>query len=105
MKTVSAAQANRQFSALLRDVARGVQVVVTSRGRPAARIVPANGGHGGRRAGRHALLPRLEELPVRGKRNWKRKELYWRGLTVVDPFIDQPHPHTKHRPLNCSVGG
>ena len=76
MKTVSAAEANRQFSALLRDVAGGAQVTVTSRGRPVARIVPAVGQHNARRAGRLALLKRLGVQPILGKRNWKRNDLY-----------------------------
>ena len=76
VKTVSAAEANRQFSALLRTVARGVSVVVTSRGRPVARLVPVSGEHDTRRAGRQALLARLAAQPVRGKRTWTREDLY-----------------------------
>lgn len=40
MKTVSAATANRQFSALLREVALGERVTVLSRGKPVAAMVP-----------------------------------------------------------------
>lgn len=42
MKTVSAADANRHFSRILREVAAGAPVVVTSRGKPVARIVPVD---------------------------------------------------------------
>jgi prevent-host-death family protein len=38
MKQVTAADANRNFSGLLRDVAAGETVVVTSHGRPVATI-------------------------------------------------------------------
>jgi prevent-host-death family protein len=41
VKTVSAAQANREFSKLLRAAASGERVVVTSRGKAVAEIVPA----------------------------------------------------------------
>lgn len=40
MRTVSAADANRHFSSILREVKNGQTVVVTSRGEPVARIVP-----------------------------------------------------------------
>ncbi len=39
-KTVSAAQANREFSKLMRIVENGEEVVVTSRGRPRIKLVP-----------------------------------------------------------------
>ena len=38
MKIVSAADANRHFSQILRDLRGGETVVVTSRGKPVARI-------------------------------------------------------------------
>ncbi len=38
---MSAAQANREFSKLLRAVQSGERVVVTSRGKPVAQISPA----------------------------------------------------------------
>jgi prevent-host-death family protein len=38
---VSAREANQQFSRILRDVEAGAEVLVTRRGRPVARIVPA----------------------------------------------------------------
>jgi prevent-host-death family protein len=40
-KSVSAREANQQFSRILRDVEAGAEIVVTRRGRPVARIVPA----------------------------------------------------------------
>ena len=42
MKSVSAAEANRHFSSLLREVSRGVRITVTSRGKPVATISAAD---------------------------------------------------------------
>ncbi len=39
-ETVSAAEANREFSKLLRGVREGNSYVVTSHGRPVAKLVP-----------------------------------------------------------------
>ena len=40
-KSVSAREANQQFSRILREVEAGAEVLVTRRGQPVARIVPA----------------------------------------------------------------
>jgi prevent-host-death family protein len=40
-RSVSAREANQQFSRILRDVEAGTEIVVTRRRRPVARIVPA----------------------------------------------------------------
>ena len=40
MKTVSAANANRHFSKILRDVRAGETVLITSRGEPVGQIQP-----------------------------------------------------------------
>jgi prevent-host-death family protein len=40
-RSVTAREANQQFSRILRDVEAGAEIVVTRRGRPVARIVPA----------------------------------------------------------------
>jgi prevent-host-death family protein len=55
-KPVSAADANRKFSKLLRAVREGQSYVVTSHGRAVARIVPAAKNSGVTRAARAALL-------------------------------------------------
>jgi prevent-host-death family protein len=77
-EAISAADANRKFSRLLRGVREGRSYVVTSHGKPVARLVPA-GKHDNVAAGaRTALLSRLKSQPiVRGKR-WTRDELYER---------------------------
>jgi prevent-host-death family protein len=77
MKSVSAAEANRHFSSLLREVSRGAQITVTSRGKPVATISAA--GQVERReraAAKRALLSRLRATAATGTRNWSRDELY-----------------------------
>jgi prevent-host-death family protein len=39
-RSVTAREANQQFSRILRDVEAGTEILVTRRGRPVARIVP-----------------------------------------------------------------
>jgi prevent-host-death family protein len=77
MKSISAADANRQFSSLLREVSRGARITVTSRGKPVATIAAAdNAGDRERVAAKRALLARLRAIPASGGRNWSRDELY-----------------------------
>ncbi len=78
MKIVTAAEANRQFSALLRDVAQGRSVLVTSRGKPVATIAPARQGvDRERECARKRLLERLRAIqPSGAARDWKRGDLY-----------------------------
>ncbi|MDP1646747.1 MAG: type II toxin-antitoxin system Phd/YefM family antitoxin [Rubrivivax sp.] len=81
MKTVTAAEANRNFSALLRDVARGERVLVTSRGKPVATIIPPEqpAHDPTREQARRALFERLQSQPISGvPRDWTRDELYER---------------------------
>jgi len=75
-KAVSAADANRKFSHILRSVREGHSFVVTSHGQPVARIVPAE-RHGKVAAvARAALLARLERQPGVNAGRWTRDELY-----------------------------
>lgn len=75
-EVVSAADANRRFSLLLRRVREGRSYVVTSHGKPVARLVPA-GKHENLAIGaRTALLSRLENQPVVHVGRWTRDELY-----------------------------
>ena len=76
MKTISAADANRHFSKVLRDVATGEVVTVLSRGKPVAIIAPARSGGSEREVARRALLERLRQQTASGARNWTRNELY-----------------------------
>ncbi len=76
MKNISAAQANRHFSSLLRDVATGEVITVLSRGKPVATISPARDGDEQRQSARLTLLARLRQYKPSGARNWTRHELY-----------------------------
>lgn len=76
MKTISASDANRSFSSLLREVAAGTSITILSRHKPVATIVPVRrGGANRQRAARTRLLQRLRSQP--GARcRWNRDELY-----------------------------
>jgi prevent-host-death family protein len=78
-EAVSAADANRRFSEILRKVRDGRSVTVTSHGKPVARIVPIS-KHGDTSDGaRTALLARLRAEPVVTVGRWSRDELYEDG--------------------------
>jgi len=74
-KSISAAQANRKFSELLRGVKAGQKYVVTSHGRPVARIEPIDKEDDADRA-REALLKRLRSQKAIDIGPWTRDELY-----------------------------
>lgn len=77
MKSISAAEANRHFSSLLREVSRGSRITVTSRGKPVATISAADQGESRERvAAKRVLLSRLRATPTTGARSWSRDELY-----------------------------
>ena len=78
MKTVTAADANRQFSSVLRDVSQGETFTVVSRGRPVATIAPTSSADAQRRASKTVLISRLRKQESSGERNWTRDELYAR---------------------------
>jgi len=74
-KLISAADANRRFSQVLREVREGQSYVVTSHGRAVARIAPLDTD---RKVGsaRAVLLGRLRSEKVINVGRWKREELY-----------------------------
>lgn len=74
--TVSAADANRRFSEILRKVRGGRSVTVTSHGKPVARIVPVSLDDRMSGGAREALLDRLRAMPVVTVGPWSRDELY-----------------------------
>lgn len=76
MKTVTAADANRHFSSVLRDVASGHVVTVLSRGKPVATIGPIMAKDDQRQAAKNRLLERLNRQPALGQRDWSRDDLY-----------------------------
>ncbi len=73
-KEISAAEANRKFSQLLRGVSAGQSYVVTSHGRPVARIEPVEKQR--RSKAKAALLAHLKAQPVQNIGRWTRDELY-----------------------------
>jgi len=75
---ISAAEANRQFSKLLRGVREGATYVVTSHGRPIARIGPIEAEAGARTAARAALFDHLRSQKGTDVGRWTRDELYER---------------------------
>jgi prevent-host-death family protein len=75
-KTVSAADANRRFSELLRAVQKGRTVVVTSYGKPVAKITPVAGDDRAAEGARSALFARLKRERVVKSGRWTRDELY-----------------------------
>ncbi len=76
MESISAADANRRFSELLRTVKTGRSIVVTSHGRPVAKIVPFVEGEPTRERAHSALLARLRTERVVNAGRWTRDELY-----------------------------
>jgi len=76
MKTISAREANRHFSSLLREVSSGEVITIISHGKPVATISPASFDKPQKNAARLRLLKRLEKQNVSSSRNWTRDELY-----------------------------
>ena len=74
-KAISAAEANRKFSQLLREVREGRTYVVTSHGRPVARIAPI-AANGCAAKAKEILLKRLRSQPVIDVGPRTRDELY-----------------------------
>jgi prevent-host-death family protein len=75
-KAVSAADANRRFSELLRTVKQGRIVVVTSHGKPVARITPVVEDDRAAEGARSVLFARLRKERVVKAGRWTRDELY-----------------------------
>jgi prevent-host-death family protein len=75
---ISAADANRGFSRLLREVGNGHSYVVTSHGRPVARITPVadDATARARTAAKRALIDQLRSRPAQGLEKWYRDDLY-----------------------------
>jgi prevent-host-death family protein len=81
MRTVSARQANQEFSKLLQAVVDGEEVVITRRGKPVARLAPIQDR--AREGERQAEIDRLiehwrEGIDLGEPVAWTRDELYER---------------------------
>ena len=77
-RPVSAADANRSFSQILREVRDGASFVITAHGKPVARIVPFKQGSEARLAARARLFERVDAQPTMNIGPWTRDELYER---------------------------
>lgn len=75
---VSAAEANRSFSRLLRGVQQGRTYIVTNHGTPVARIAPVEEDYDEavRERVRKAHFERLRQQPAVDIGPWTRDELY-----------------------------
>jgi len=73
---ITAAEANRKFSEMLRKVRDGQTVVVTVHGKPAAKLVAFTGDAGAAGDAHRSLVARLSgQLTVNAGR-WTRASLY-----------------------------
>ena len=74
-RAITASDANQRFSELLREVQDGESFVVTSRGRPVAKVTPIDDVD---RQGPEidALLDFVSALPRRRGQGWRREGLY-----------------------------
>jgi prevent-host-death family protein len=75
-RVVSAAEANRRFSRVLRSVREGDTYIVTAHGRPVAKIIPIPDDDAVRKKAREVLLARLRSQPAIDIGPWTREELY-----------------------------
>ena len=75
-EAVSAADANRRFSELLRTVKKGRSVIVTSHGKPVAKITPVVEDERAAEGARSALFARLRTERAVNVGRWKRDQLY-----------------------------
>lgn len=78
MQTVGAADANRHFSNVLKQVSQGKEFLVVSRGKPVATIAPVKKADSSRHAARGLLLQRLNAQEPTVTSPWSRDELYER---------------------------
>lgn len=76
MKTITASDANRHFSRLLKEVSSGESYTDISRGKSVAVVNPVHSGAGERSAARRQLVKRLKAVKITGPVDWTREELY-----------------------------
>lgn len=76
--SVTAADANRKFSELLRNVRNGKSVIITVHGTPVAKIVPLDDRTSSADEGRRTLLSRLGRQRAVNAGPWTRDSLYGR---------------------------
>lgn len=74
-RAISASDANQRFSELLREVQEGESFIVTSRGRPVAKMTPVD-GFDQQSLAIDSLLAFVADLPLRRFQAWRREDLY-----------------------------
>jgi prevent-host-death family protein len=74
-RAISASDANQRFSEMLREVQAGESFIVTSRGRPVAKVAPVD-DLDGQGSAIDALLEFLTVQPRRRAKAWRREDLY-----------------------------
>lgn len=75
-KAITAADANREFSKLIRDVKKGHTFIVTTHGEPVAKIIPIAKDTEEAERKKSAFLEYLRNKPVVDIGPWTRDELY-----------------------------
>ena len=75
-RKVTAADANRKFSELLRDVRNGSSVTITVHGTPVARMMPLDERMSAVDEARQTLLARLGRQRAINAGAWTRESLY-----------------------------
>ena len=75
-QSVSAAEANRKFSELLSGIRKGHSYVVTTHGKPIAKIIPITSFDTASQKARDILLTRLRSERIKTIGRWKRDELH-----------------------------
>ena len=80
MKTVSAREANQAFSRLLSRAAGGEEIIITRRGRPVAKLVPAVDGdmEGKRSRAAARMMRRMRKGAHLGQLRVSRDEMHER---------------------------
>lgn len=80
MRTVSARDANQNFSRLLRAVAEGEEVVITRRGKPVAKLVAVQSAQSNEARAKaiKRLMKRLRKGVNLGGRRFTRDEMHER---------------------------
>lgn len=79
-RIVTASEANRQFSKLLREVKEGNSIIVTNHGEAVAKVIPLDAAKDREAAAKdkawRALLKRLRRQKPMNAGSWTREELY-----------------------------
>jgi prevent-host-death family protein len=76
IETVTAAEANQHFSSVLRRVREGSSFVITSHGKPVAKITPMKSGDDEAEAARARLIARLRAIPPANLGTFTRDQAY-----------------------------